>query len=112
MSVQSVLLVAADIRDDEIFVDFEETRAILQFFWPAQVGDINGLSDSLELRRFALQTLIAGVDGSYALGYVHATFGSLGGSPPKSILSVLRKLAMKRSFWGCPGAWTLRWQLR
>jgi hypothetical protein len=95
MGTQSSLLEIPKITEEEIFLDKDEAKAVLHFFWPDHIGRINGTPDSLGLRIFAQQILILGVDASYSMGYIDATFRSLSGSPPKSIIAILKKLAKK-----------------
>lgn len=94
MTQQSVLIQAPNLRDDEVFIDEEETRVILNFFWPQENTQINALAITIGTRRFAQQVLIAGVDGTYAMGYVAALFGSLG-QPHRGLATILKKLATK-----------------
>lgn len=97
MKINSIHIEVPKITDGEIFLDKDEAKAVLVFFWPDEVGRVENLSDSVSLRMFAQQILIIGVDATYAMGYIEATFRSLGKSPPKNIINILKKLAKNNS---------------
>lgn len=65
-----------DFRDDELILDQDETRLVLKFFWPQQSHRIDGLVVGNDARRLAQSALVAGIDGSYAMGFVEALFRS------------------------------------
>lgn len=70
----SIILTIPDIPDASLIYNESETRAILKFFWPTSGAVIDGCDITNPVRSFAQTLLVAAIDGSYAMGYVHATF--------------------------------------
>jgi hypothetical protein len=95
MTQGSVLIHVPVFVDDEVFIDESETRLILTFYWPSASMQIEAMSVGLETRRFAQQVLIAGVNASYAMGYVSALFDSLGSGPRGGVAAILKKLGRR-----------------
>jgi hypothetical protein len=93
MSQGSVLIHVPKLSDGEIFIDEDEARIIFKFYWPDSATQIASMQISTEARRFAQQVLIAGVNASYALGYIDILFNSLGSGPKGGVKSILKKLS-------------------
>ena len=90
----SILLNIPDISDDDLVFDENETRRILKFFWPHLANDIDGMNVDNDVRRLAQSALIAAIDGSYALGFIHA-LGTTVVRPGSGIKSFAAKLARR-----------------
>src|SRR5690606_33219486 len=76
---------AADIylrsfSGNELVLDENETRIALKFFFPHDGAHIDAMAVNDQLRSFAQALLVAGIDATYAMGYVEALFSSLGRS--------------------------------
>lgn len=93
----SVLISTPGFTESEVFIDEADAKTIYCFFWPEYASKINGLSMSLQARITAQQILVAGVDATYALGYIQILIESLGAGPKGGIKAVLKKLAKKGS---------------
>lgn len=72
-----IILTVPYIPDANLLYNEDETRRILKFFWPEFAADIDDLPITNDVRRFAQTALIAGIDGSYAYGYMDAIFQAL-----------------------------------
>lgn len=88
----SILVAVPDIADHQLVFNEAETRQILKFFWPQYVRQIDTLTITNDARRLAQTALIAAIDGSYAMGFIDATFRSLL-SPGRSVAAFGRRLA-------------------
>lgn len=93
----SVLISAPSFTTTEVFVDEADAKIIYCFFWPSYASQINALSMNLQARTTAQQILVAGVDATYALGYVRILIESLSSGPKGGITAVFKKLAKKSS---------------
>lgn len=93
-----LLLSVKEFRDDELVLDEEETRLVLKFFWP-QAGAEN-IVVSTDARRLAQSMLVAAIDGSYAMGFVHALWESSAkpGAGIKKIAQKFAKSALQHHF--------------
>jgi len=63
--------------DAQLLFDDEETRHILEFFWPQLAPQIQALEITTERRRIAQQILIAAIDSTYALGFMEKLFQTM-----------------------------------
>lgn len=70
----SILLSVKDFSDDELILNEKETILVLKFFWPSLTNQIDGIRIDNDARRLAQTVLIAGIDGSYAMGFVNSIF--------------------------------------
>jgi hypothetical protein len=77
-----------------------ETRQILKFFWPGDAAKIDQMLIADDVRRVAQTALVAGIDGSDALGFMESTFRSVL-QPGSSLKSFGQKLARSfmRNWW-------------
>jgi len=89
-----ILLNIPDLSDKDLIFDDAETRTVLRFFWPALASDIAQMDISNDVRRLAQSALIAAIDGSYALGFIHV-LGATVARPGASVTSLISKLARK-----------------
>jgi hypothetical protein len=95
----SILIDVPNIEDDELVYNAEETKLILKFFFTSQAVEIDALSVDNNVRRFAQTLLIAGLDATYALGFIGDLVEVLteiikGGKSP-GIAGLAKKLAKK-----------------
>jgi hypothetical protein len=81
-----------DISDVQLVFGEDETRRILVFFWPYLSSKINALNIDTEVRRFAQSILIAAIDASYAMGFVHKLFTTIT-NPRGGLKAMGKKLA-------------------
>lgn len=89
-----VLVSPPDISTAELLFNEDETRKILKFFWPSFGKQIDEIEVTDDVRRLGQRILIAGIDSSYALGFISQLKGLL--SPQSSfsgLAAVARKLA-------------------
>jgi hypothetical protein len=66
----SIILNVPDISDDELIYNEQDTKRILKFFFPSFAVEIDAMKVNNDVRRFAQTLFIAGIDGTYALGFV------------------------------------------
>lgn len=92
----SILINIPDFADDELIFDEAETRLILKFFWPTYVTKIDKIEISNDVRRVAQSALVAAIDGSHAMGYMHI-LGITIARPHSSIRSLVTKLVRRSS---------------
>jgi hypothetical protein len=85
-------LVPPHVEDGQLLLDVSETRQILLFFWPMRSDDINAMPVDNPLRRFAQSILIAAIDASYAMGYLHR-LGKTVANPRGGLKAMGQKLA-------------------
>jgi hypothetical protein len=91
--MSSILLTPPnDIQDIQLIFDDDETRQILIFFWPEKSNNINSLSISTGVRRFAQSILIAAIDASYAMGFIDRLFTTIT-NPRGGLKAMAKKLA-------------------
>ncbi|WP_263147436.1 hypothetical protein [Pseudomonas sp. RIT-PI-AD] len=83
---------------DELILDTEETRQALKFFFPTDAPSIDDMPVNDNLRAFAQALLVAGIDASYAMGYVEALFKSLRGGSPAKVVKAFGKKAARHWF--------------
>lgn len=88
----SYLIRVPDFADDEVFVDEDDARAIFYFYWPEKASQIASLKLTKDALKFAQTLLVAGVDASYALGYIGILTRSMY-NPGQGLLRALNKLA-------------------
>jgi hypothetical protein len=83
---------------EELIFDEEETREILQFFFPADHKQYHEQIDSMpitdDLRNLAQGMLVAAVDASYAMGWIEATFRAVA-NPRAGLQKTLLKFARR-----------------
>lgn len=87
-----------ELEASQLLFDERETREILRFFWPGRTKEINTLSTiDDEVRKFAQGLLIAAIDSSYAMGFVHILFDVLRNGRPgfAGLKTMGRKLATR-----------------
>jgi len=87
-----------EFDESQLLFDERETREILRFFWPERSPDINALSPvDNEIRKLAQGLLVAAIDSSYAMGFVHILFDVLRNGRPgfAGLKTMGRKLAAK-----------------
>lgn len=92
--MSSILINIPDISDADLIYDEAETRHILKFFWPQKAGDIDGMRIEHHARRLAQSALVAAIEGSYAMGFIHILSTNII-RPGSGIKSLARKLAKK-----------------
>jgi hypothetical protein len=90
----SILIKIPDFSESDIFIDEEETKAILLFYWPEKASQIATLQVGLDAKKLAQTVLIAGVDASYAIGYIGAIVRNMY-NPGKGLASALKKIAKR-----------------
>ena len=78
----------------ELIFSEEETRKILELFFPHLENSIKNITINNTVRGFAQSLLLEAIDASYALGFVEALFSSIL-NPKPDVLSILRKFAVK-----------------
>lgn len=66
----SILITVPDFSDEDLVFDEDETKRILMFFWPSRRDQISTMAINNEVRRLAQTALVAGIDGTYAMGYM------------------------------------------
>ena len=66
----SILIAVPDFSDEDLVFDEDETKRILMFFWPSRRNQISTMTINNEARRLAQTALVAGIDGTYAMGYM------------------------------------------
>lgn len=88
------VIVPPTVDDSQLLFDEAETREILAFFWPAMSSQIDSLAVANKVRRFAQSLLIAGIDATYAMGYVQILFETV--AKPKGGLKAMGKKLAKR----------------
>ncbi|MCW7537982.1 hypothetical protein OOT46_08985 [Aquabacterium sp. A7-Y] len=96
--MSSIVIVSpVDIPDSELLFDEEETQQILRFFWPDLRSRIDGMEVTHSVRRFAQQILIAGIDSSYALGFMQTLMETFARPQAgfKGLLKMGKKLAQR-----------------
>jgi hypothetical protein len=87
------------IADADLLFDEVETREILTFFWAHLTTQINNMTTTNEVRRFAQSLLIAAIDASYAMGYVDILFTTVA-NPRGGLKKMGQKLAKQFvSYW-------------
>jgi hypothetical protein len=87
-----------ELEASQLLFDERETREILRFFWPSRTRDINTMATvDDEVRKFGQGLLIAAIDSSYAMGFVHILFDVLRNGRPgfAGLKSMGRKLATR-----------------
>lgn len=86
-----------EFAESELLFDESETRQILRFFWPEHIIPINALTVENGIRNFAQGLLVAAIDSSYAMGFIHILFDVVvRGRPGFSGLKAMgRKLAKR-----------------
>lgn len=67
----SIVITVQDISDNDLVYNEAETRQILKFFWPEQAAQIDEFTMDNNARRLAQTALIAAIEGSYAMGFIH-----------------------------------------
>jgi hypothetical protein len=96
----SILINIPDISVAELMFNQMETQQILKFFWPLETAQIQQMKITDDVRRLAQTALIAGIDGTYAMGFMKGTLESVV-NPGKSLASFGQKLARSfmRNWW-------------
>lgn len=90
----AILINIPDIPDSELVYDDTETKRVLRFFWPSMAARIDSMQVENDARRLAQTALIAAVDGSYALGFIHALAYTVA-RPGPGIKSLCQKLGRR-----------------
>ena len=90
----NILINVPDISDNDLVFDEDETKRILKFFWPDMTNKINEMTIDNDARRLAQTALVAAIDGSYAMGFIEATFRGIV-RPGSNLKSLARKLARR-----------------
>lgn len=90
----SILINIPDFSDTDLIYDAAETRQILKFFWPQKFSHIDSLSMDNYVRRLGQSALVAAIDGSYAMGFIHLLSTNII-RPGSDVKSLARKLAQK-----------------
>ncbi|MEC4720154.1 hypothetical protein RY831_13405 [Noviherbaspirillum sp. CPCC 100848] len=90
----SILINVPDIPDSELVYDEIETKRILNFFWPFMKERIEAMQIENDVRRLAQTALIAAIEASYALGFIHALAYTVA-RPGSGIKSLCKKLASR-----------------
>jgi len=83
-------------KPEELLFDSKETKEILLFFFPNEKHSIPKIKVNNQVRGFAQGLLLEAVDASYKIGFIEALFKSTA-NPTSSMLSVIRKFAIKAS---------------
>ena len=95
----SILLSVPEIEDSELVFNEEETKLILKFFYSQEASTIDSLKINNDLRRWAQTLLIAGIDGSYAMGFIddlgQVLLSIIEGGKNPGIKGLAKKLAKK-----------------
>ncbi|WP_051304932.1 hypothetical protein [Chitinilyticum litopenaei] len=81
-----------EFQEHDLLFDADETRAILEFFFPHDRALIAEARITLEVRSFAQGLLVTAIDANEAMGYVEALFRSYA-RPSATFSKALRKLA-------------------
>lgn len=67
----NILINIPEISDTDLLYDETEARQILKFFWPQKSSDIDSMNIDNHARRLAQSALVAAIEGSYAMGFIH-----------------------------------------
>lgn len=86
------IVTVPDFVDAELVFDANEARQILKFFYPSRSAAVESMPIDNACRRLAQTMLVAAIDGSYALGFVHALLASLMPSRHSWLKGFARKL--------------------
>ena len=78
----------------ELIFNEAETKVILEFIFKSKKKTIAAIAVDNNIRSFAQGLLLEAVDASYALGFVHALFGSVL-NPGITVKQVMAKFARK-----------------
>lgn len=92
----SILISYPDISDADLVFDESEATDILRFFWPGLNDKIASMIVTTDTRRFAQTLLIAAVDASYAMGFIHGLANVITRRKPGTSLKVLVKKLARR----------------
>lgn len=79
---------------DELYLDEDETRIILKFFFPNDEALIDGLVINDKARAFAQGLLVEAIDASYSLGFVQI-LSRIIGNPTKSPIKIIQSFTRK-----------------
>lgn len=88
------MIAVPDFSDEDLVFDEDETKRILMFFWPSRRNQISTMTINNEARRLAQTALVAGIDGTYAMGYMEATLRTVL-QPGNGIKAFGKKLAKR-----------------
>jgi hypothetical protein len=70
----ATLVTLKEFSPNELFLDNDETKRILEFFFENQKNTIKDLIISDRIRGFAQGLLVEAIDASYAMGFIEALF--------------------------------------
>lgn len=86
--------------EEELLFDDQETKAVLQFFFPTEAGQIAAATITKEHRNLAQGLLVEAIDASYGMGWIEQVFrwSVNPGSGVKSAMTKLARRAVKQWF--------------
>ncbi|PXF29767.1 hypothetical protein WH50_19160 [Pokkaliibacter plantistimulans] len=83
-------------KADELYLDAEETKAVLKFFFPADAQFVDSLTITDHTRGFTQGLLVQAIDSSYSMGFIDILYrvsSSPANGPMKIIKSFTKKAA-------------------
>lgn len=84
---------------DELYLNEDETRIILKFFFPNDGAFIDGLVINDKVRAFAQGLLVEAIDATYTMGYLDILFRIVS-NPAKGPVKIIRSFARKAAkYW-------------
>jgi hypothetical protein len=83
-----------EFKEEELLFNEDETRAVLNFFFPNDKEKIATIEITAQTRSFAQGLMVEAVDASYAMGFIELTFKWVS-KPNKDVSKAIKKLIEK-----------------